>query len=58
MQKTIINKLSTTDELNFFERFTKSSVWPAYVGCLLAFIYAVFVRFYQAAGGMIGMPGK
>ena len=58
MQKTIINKLSTHDELNFFERFTKSSVWPAYVGCLLAFIYAVFVRFYQAAGGMIGMPGK
>lgn len=58
MQKTNIYKLSTTDELNFFERFTKSSVWPAYVGCLLAFLYAVFVRFYQAAGGMIGMPGE
>ncbi|MCJ8014824.1 DUF3995 domain-containing protein [Paenibacillus sp. KQZ6P-2] len=41
-----------------FERFTKSSVWPAYVGCLISFIYAVFVRFYQAAGGTIGVPGK
>ncbi|MEH7238801.1 DUF3995 domain-containing protein [Bacillus sp. JJ1562] len=41
-----------------FERFTKSSVWPAYIGCFIAFIYAVFVRFYHAAGGTIGMTGK
>ena len=47
-----------TQSLNFFERLTKSSVWPAYVGCISAFMYAVFVRFYQAAGGTIGIPGE
>ncbi|MEC0175087.1 DUF3995 domain-containing protein [Paenibacillus favisporus] len=34
------------------------SVWPGYIGCLLAVMYAVIVRFYQAAGGTIGLPGK
>ncbi|MCP1310966.1 hypothetical protein [Paenibacillus tyrfis] len=34
---------------NAFERFTKRAVWPAYAGCVWALIYAVFVRFYQAA---------
>ncbi|KON88177.1 hypothetical protein AF332_16105 [Sporosarcina globispora] len=61
MQKANINKISTTSRVNFFERFecfTKSSVWPAYVGCFSAFMYAVFVRFYHAAGGTIGMPGE
>ncbi|MFE5319254.1 DUF3995 domain-containing protein [Paenibacillus sp. NPDC056579] len=33
-------------------------VWPSYVGCFWAVIYAVFVRFYQAAGGSIGLPGR
>jgi hypothetical protein len=46
-----------TNHFNRFERFTKLQVWPAYVGCLSAFFYAVFVRFYQAAGGEIGLPG-
>ncbi|MCQ6264702.1 DUF3995 domain-containing protein [Fictibacillus sp. WQ 8-8] len=32
--------------------------WPGYVGFLWALIYAVFVRFYQAAGGTIGLPGR
>jgi hypothetical protein len=58
MQKENINKVSATKRMNFFERFTKSSVWPAYIGCLFAFMYAVFVRFYHAAGGTIGMPFK
>jgi len=61
MQKANINKISTTSRVNFFERFecfTKSSVWPAYVCCFCAFMYAVFVRFYHAAGGTIGMSGK
>lgn len=39
--------------MNAFERLTKRSVWPAYVGCVWALIYAVFVRFYEAAGGII-----
>jgi hypothetical protein len=47
-----------TPVLNSFERFTKTAVWPAYLGCLLAILYAVFVRFYQAAGGTIGFPGQ
>ncbi|MBS4189673.1 DUF3995 domain-containing protein [Bacillus sp. FJAT-49705] len=61
MQKANINKISTDSRVNIFERFecfTKSSVWPAYVGCFSAFMYAVFVRFYHAAGGTIGMPGE
>ncbi|MFC0331895.1 DUF3995 domain-containing protein [Paenibacillus sepulcri] len=41
--------------LNAFERFTKTSVWPGYAGCVWAVLYAVFVRFYQAAGGSIGI---
>lgn len=41
-----------------FERFTKTAVWPAYAGCIWALLYAVFVRFYQAAGGPIGMAGE
>ncbi|PET03906.1 DUF3995 domain-containing protein [Bacillus cereus] len=45
-------------KLNAFERFTKTSVWPAYIGCIWAFIYAVFIRFYQAAGGLIGISGQ
>ncbi|RDW19980.1 DUF3995 domain-containing protein [Oceanobacillus chungangensis] len=53
-----MNKVSATRRMNFFERYTKSSVWPAYIGCLFAFMYAVFVRFYHAAGGTIGMPIK
>jgi hypothetical protein len=44
--------------LNSFERYTQTSVWPAYVGCLWALMYAVFVRFYQAAGGTIGISGQ
>lgn len=34
------------------------SVWPGYIGCFLAVMYAVIVRFYQAAGGTIGLPGR
>lgn len=45
--------------LNAFERFTKKSVWPAYIGFLWALLYAVFVRFYEAATGtVIGGYGK
>ena len=40
--------------MNLFERFTKTSVWPAYAGFLMALFYAIFVRFYEAAGGKIG----
>lgn len=35
--------------------FTKTSGWAAYAGCVWALLYAVFVRFYQAAGGTIGL---
>jgi hypothetical protein len=58
MQEVKVNTVTVTEttRMNFFERFTKSSVWPAYIGCLVAFMYAVFVRFYHAAGGTIGMP--
>ncbi|WP_245208921.1 DUF3995 domain-containing protein [Gottfriedia endophytica] len=35
--------------MSFLLRFTKTSVWPAYVGFLMALYYAVFVRFYEAA---------
>jgi hypothetical protein len=45
-------------KMNAFERFTKKSVWPAYVGFIWAFIYAVFIRFYQAAGGTFGTDGQ
>lgn len=47
-----------TERLNAFERWTKKAVWPAYIGCLWAVLYAVFVRFYQAAGGTLGLPGQ
>ncbi|SFJ39928.1 hypothetical protein SAMN02799624_04309 [Paenibacillus sp. UNC496MF] len=33
-------------------------VCPGYIGCFWAVIYAVFVRFYQAAGGPVGLPGR
>jgi hypothetical protein len=58
MQEIKVNSVIVTEttRMNFFERFTKSSIWPAYIGCLVAFLYAVFVRFYHAAGGTIGMP--
>ncbi|MCJ8007754.1 DUF3995 domain-containing protein [Lederbergia wuyishanensis] len=36
-----------------FEEYLKKSVWPAYVGCIWAILYAVFVRFLEAAGGGI-----
>lgn len=52
------SNLTAKKPLKVFERFTKSSVWPAYVGCISAFMYAVFVRFYHAAGGTIGNPGE
>ncbi|MBS4196029.1 DUF3995 domain-containing protein [Lederbergia citri] len=39
--------------LNGFERFTKKSAWPAYAGCMWAVLYAIFVRFLEAAGGGI-----
>jgi hypothetical protein len=45
-------------KMNAFERFTKTSVWPAYVGCIWALMYAVFIRFYQAAGGTFGLDGQ
>ncbi|PYI57325.1 DUF3995 domain-containing protein [Paenibacillus flagellatus] len=38
-----------------YVRFTKTSGWAAYAGCVWALLYAVFVRFYQAAGGTIGL---
>ncbi|WP_045520666.1 DUF3995 domain-containing protein [Neobacillus niacini] len=47
-----------TERLNAFERLTKKAVWPSYLGCFWAVMYAVFVRFYQAAGGTIGLPGQ
>jgi len=45
-------------KMNAFERFTKKSVWPAYVGFIWAFMYSVFIRFYQAAGGTLGFDGQ
>jgi hypothetical protein len=41
------------NELSSFERFTKRSTWPAYAGFVWALLYAVFVRFYEAAGGVL-----
>lgn len=32
--------------------------WTAYAACVWAIAYAVFVRFYQAAGGTIGLAGR
>ncbi|MBS4174445.1 DUF3995 domain-containing protein [Bacillus sp. FJAT-49736] len=46
-------------DLNSFERFAIKSVWPAYIGCILAILYAVFVRFLEAAGvGIIYTYGR
>ncbi|WP_257350757.1 DUF3995 domain-containing protein [Pseudalkalibacillus decolorationis] len=53
-----IEVATTKTKFSSFERFTKTSVWPAYVGCIWAFVYAVFARFYQAAGGQIGLAGE
>ncbi|WP_245987529.1 hypothetical protein [Cohnella lupini] len=58
MDQSVSNNASSEQRLNAFERFTKTSVWPGYVGCVWAVLYAVFVRFYQAAGGSIGIPGQ
>jgi hypothetical protein len=58
MDQIVSNKASSEQRLNAFERFTKTSAWPAYAGCIWAVLYAVFVRFYQAAGGSIGIPGQ
>ncbi|WP_316571470.1 DUF3995 domain-containing protein [Neobacillus sp. YIM B06451] len=52
-----ISKAQTV-KLNAFEQWSKKAVWPAYLGCIWAVMYAVFVRFYQAAGGTIGLPGQ
>lgn len=57
MQQTTMNDMALAQKQSTFERFTKRAVWPAYAGCVWALIYAVFVRFYQAAGGAIGMSG-
>ncbi|MBO1005101.1 DUF3995 domain-containing protein [Pseudogracilibacillus auburnensis] len=51
-------KTTHMQKLDAFVRYIKKSVWPAYMGCLWAVMYAVFVRFYQAAGGMIGVSGE
>jgi hypothetical protein len=32
--------------------------WTAYAACVWGIAYAVFVRFYQAAGGTIGLAGR
>ncbi|WP_274654581.1 DUF3995 domain-containing protein [Paenibacillus humicola] len=37
---------------------SRRSNWPGYAGFFWALMYAVFVRFYQAAGGTAGLPGK
>lgn len=58
MQQTTMNDMALAPKRSAFERFTKRAVWPAYAGCVWAIVYAVFVRFYQAAGGTIGMSGQ
>ncbi|EKN67591.1 hypothetical protein BABA_12705 [Neobacillus bataviensis LMG 21833] len=58
MNEKTNNLKAQTERLNAFEQWTKKAVWPAYLGCLWAVIYAVFVRFYQAAGGTLGLPGQ
>ncbi|MEC0210882.1 DUF3995 domain-containing protein [Paenibacillus ehimensis] len=58
MQQITMNDMTSSPRWSAFERFTKRSVWPAYAGCVWAFLYAVFVRFYQAAGGTIGLSGQ
>ncbi|WP_423800816.1 DUF3995 domain-containing protein [Neobacillus sp. SAB-20_R2A] len=58
MNEKTNNVKAQTERLTAFEHWTKKAVWPAYLGCFWAVIYAVFVRFYQAAGGTIGLPGQ
>ncbi|CAH2717053.1 hypothetical protein BACCIP111895_04242 [Neobacillus rhizosphaerae] len=58
MNEKTNNVEAQTERLNAFERLTKNAVWPAYLGCIWAVMYAVFVRFYQAAGGTLGIPGQ
>ncbi|MCR2821199.1 DUF3995 domain-containing protein [Lederbergia panacisoli] len=41
------------NEETAIERVLKNSTWPAYVGCIWAVLYAVFVRFLEAIGGGI-----
>jgi len=51
--------MSKFKEKTALEHFLKNSVWPAYVGCTWAILYAVFVRFLEAAGGgIISMNGE
>ncbi|WP_240035130.1 hypothetical protein [Neobacillus notoginsengisoli] len=52
------NPEAETERLNAFELWIHKAVWPAYIGCFWAVSYAVFVRFYQAAGGTLGLPGQ
>ncbi|MET3549665.1 hypothetical protein ABID47_006326 [Paenibacillus favisporus] len=58
MNKDHSSVTSTTQKMNAFERFTIVSVWPAYAGFCWALLYAVFVRFYEAAAGIIGGYGQ
>ncbi|MFF2448289.1 DUF3995 domain-containing protein [Neobacillus sp. NPDC058068] len=58
MNERTINVEAHTERLNAFERLTKNAVWPGYLGCIWAVMYTVFVRFYQAAGGTLGLPGQ
>ncbi|WHY87168.1 DUF3995 domain-containing protein [Neobacillus novalis] len=58
MNEKTNNLNAQSERFNAFERLTKNAVWPAYLGCIWAVMYAVFVRFYQAAGGTLGLPGQ
>ncbi|CAG7636955.1 DUF3995 domain-containing protein [Paenibacillus allorhizosphaerae] len=58
MSKMTMNDTPSSQILNAFERFTKTSAWPAYAGCFWALMYAVFVRFYEAVDGFIGGFGQ
>ncbi|MBB3126824.1 hypothetical protein FHS19_001478 [Paenibacillus rhizosphaerae] len=58
MNKDHMSDTLTTLDMNAFERFTKRSVWPAYAGFWWALLYAVLVRFYEAAAGIIGGYGQ
>ncbi|WP_059173918.1 DUF3995 domain-containing protein [Bacillus sp. FJAT-27445] len=58
MNEKTNNVNAPTERLTAFEQWTKKAVWPAYLGCVWAVMYAVFVRFYQAAGGTLGLPGQ
>ncbi|WP_409275041.1 DUF3995 domain-containing protein [Neobacillus sp. SCS-31] len=58
MNEKTNNMNAQTERLNVFEQWSRKAVWPAYFGCVWAVMYAVFVRFYQAAGGTLGLPGQ